>query len=169
MHELCESQGVQLPQAETQDKSCRHLPWNHLQIGFRPVIHDNTLLHITDDQSEMPQLSVDDIIITVRCLSPDTQETQHIYRHELDTLQSMGSDDMPLHRYKLGHPQHMKTIPRDNTLSTDLYNELSEFGVSTMECVLRKRAITERRTNPCRLAQAGLGIPQDVQTSTAIW
>jgi hypothetical protein len=107
-------------------------------IGVRPAIYDNTWTHITVNRLEVLLIHVDDIIITVHDLSSDSYGLQPDYKDELVIMQSVGSDDIPLHRYNLACPHHLSVVPPGTTHGTHSYCELCTIGISTTDGVSRR-------------------------------
>jgi hypothetical protein len=117
----------------------------------------------------MPQLHVDDIIITIHDPSQDTHELQHDCKNDLVTMQSVGSDKIPLHRCDFACPHHFSAIPTGTTHSAHSYDEMCTIGTPMMDGISWKSAVTERHAIAQQMALNGLGIPQVAQAPTASW
>jgi hypothetical protein len=108
---------------------------------LRPTIHDNRWIHITITQQEMLQLHIYDIIITVHDLSPNACETQHDHEDEFVTMQSVGSDNMPLHRHDFACPHHLSTVSTVTFHSAHSYYRMNAIEISTMDGVSRSQQL----------------------------
>jgi hypothetical protein len=133
-----------------------------VQIGFRPTIYDNIWMRITINRLEMLQIHVDDIIITVHDLSSDTYRLQPDCKDRLVTMQSVGSDNIPLHRYNLACPHHLSAVPTGAIYRTYLYDSVHTIEIPTMDGVSQNSTVTERCTNAQQMVLKGLGIPRAV-------
>jgi hypothetical protein len=105
-------------------------------------------MRIAVNRLEMSQLHVDDVIITVHDPSPNAHESQHDHENKLVTMQSVGSDDTPLHRHDLACLHHLSVVPRGTTHSAHLHNRMDVIETSTMDGVSRKLA-SHRRAHNC--------------------
>jgi hypothetical protein len=95
----------------------------------------------------MLQLHVDDIIITVQDLSPITCELQHDHE-KFVTMQSVGSDNIPLHRDDLACSHHLTAVPTGTFHGTHPYDGMGMIKIPMMGGISWKLA-SHRKAHNC--------------------